>query len=386
MVTILKHDPRWVDVIAFNEHSGAIVKRKAPPFPSQSEVGEWTDDDDIRLKWWLASNYGIRGLRRDEMQGAVFIISDFNRYHEIKDYLNGLEWDGVKRLQHWLHGYLGAEPSEYHSLVGVKFLVAAVARVLNTPRPTFVKNVLILEGPQDAGKSTSARVLFEPWFTDAAFEIGSTDGMQIIRGQWGVELSELDSFSRAENTRSKSFFSRETDRYRNPYGKKPVDVVRQCVFIGSTNQATYLKDETGNARYWPVKIGRIDVDELRKDKAQLWAEAVHEFNSGTVWYVTAAERPIFEDEQERRYVGDAWEERIKSWLDGKVTGGAPAMPRDDCTSEDVLRGLGLDVRDWNLPNQQRVGKIMARLGWERQRKNTAEREWFYVRPKKKPTG
>ena len=380
IVLILRNDPAWQGVIAHNEFSGVTVKREKPPF-EQGELGEWSDMDDARLEYWLAEHYGLRRAPESALQRGVALAADANRYHEVRDYLNAIKWDGIPRLNCWLYAYLGAEQNEYATLVGTKYLVGAVARIMRSPLPVKMDNVLILEGAQGAGKSSAFKALFSPWFTDAAFEIGSTDGYQIIRGMWGVELAELDGFNRAEASKSKAFFSREQDRYRNPYGRKPVNVVRQCVFGGTVNHATYLKDDSGNRRYWPVTIGNIDIAELTADRDQLWAEAVQLYKDGAVWYVRAAESRIFEEQQDQRYVGDAWEERIVAWLEGKANSGADGVIDEASSSEILAKALHLETGKWTPAEQMRVGRIMARLNWKRKRSGSRDdRGWVYERP------
>lgn len=375
VVSILLNDDRWCEVIALDEFSGLVMKTKAPPF-DRGEVGEWMDIDDARLELWLAGVYGVRNMRSEAINKAVLLAADANRFHAVRDYLRGQKWDRSPRLRYWLAAYMGAAESDYTAAVGTKWMVGAVARAF---RPGCkMDNVLILEGEQGRMKSTALKTLFDPWFTDAQFEIGSTDGLQIIRGMWCVELAELDGFNRAEAARSKAFFTRTVDRYRNPYGRKPVNVARQGVFAGSVNHATYLKDDTGNRRYWPVTIGEIALEELRADRDQLWAEAVHLFEAGTEWWVRAAERELYEGEQDARYIGDAWETRIRSWLDRPDAGGV--RPERVTIAELMRHALSLEPGKWTLADQQRVGRIMARVGWPRKRSSAGSREWEYVRP------
>lgn len=375
VVMILRNDPAWHGVVAYNEFSGMVLKRELPPF-DRAELGEWSDLDDGRLELWLATAYGMRRVPENALQRGVALAADANRFHEVRDYLDALRWDGKERLQHWLHIYLGAEQSDYAAAAGSKYLIGAIARVMRSP--VKVDNVLILEGVQGAGKSSALKVLFHPWFTDAAFEIGSTDGYQIIRGMWGVELAELDGFNRAESSKSKGFFSRETDRYRNPYGRKPVNVPRQCVFAGSVNHATYLKDDTGNRRYFPVTVGYIALDDLQADRDQLWAEALMEYRKGTCWWLRAAETRLFDHEQDARYIGDAYEDRIRTWLDNVDADGRI----DEVNTGQILgKALSMEISKWTLTEQQRVGRIMARIGWPRKKKGGRDsREWVYVRP------
>lgn len=376
---ILRNDPKWAGVIAYDEFAGVIVKRKPPPF-EPSSAGEWMDIDDRRLALWLSINYGLLRVKRESIMDAVLMAGDQNRFHEVREYLEPLTWDRKPRLKHWLHAYIGAEDTEYTQAVGVKWMVGAVARVMRAPLETKMDNVLILEAKQGEGKSTAFKILFEPWFTDAAFEIGTPDGNMIIRGMWCVELAELDGYNRADASRSKAFFSRTSDRYRSPYGHRPITVVRQCVFAGSVNHSTYLKDDTGNRRYWAVAAGYIALAELREDRDQLWAEALHEYRAGTQWWVSSGETVMFTEQQEQRYIGDAYEDRIRAWLDEPdVENGGVKLLK--VTVRQILGScLRLEVAKWTLPEQQRVGRIMARIGWPREREPRGNREWVYRRP------
>jgi predicted P-loop ATPase len=386
LVKILRYDQRWQGVIAYDEFAGRIVKRKLPPF-EPSEIGEWMDIDDSRLQFWLDTHYGMLRVRGDVIEKAVLLTGDFNRFHEVREYLRSIKWDGKPRLKYWLHAYLGVPDSPYVQTVSVKWMVGAIARVMRAPRETKMDYVLVLEGVQDAGKSSALKILFDPWFTDAAFEIGSPDGNQIIRGNWGVELAEMDGYNRADSNRSKAFFSRQSDRYRNPYGRKPITVVRQMVFAGSINSTgTYLKDDTGNKRYWPVTVGYVDLDELRADRDQLWAEALVEYERGTIWWLAAGEKSMFVEEQDQRFVGDALEDKIRDWLEqpDDDLGGARRM---HVSTRDILtKCMHLEVGKWTPAEQQRVGRIMARTGWPRRRLGSGSREWVYMRPESNEPG
>jgi predicted P-loop ATPase len=177
-------------------------------------------------------------------------------------------------------------------------------------------HMLILEGPQGARKSTAIKVLAgEQWFTDELPELGSKDAAIHMQGVWIVEIAELDAMSRAEVSRIKAFLTRTTDRFRPPYGRYTIEVPRQCVFAGTVNLDTCLRDETGNRRFWPLRSGTIDIDALVSDREQLWAEAVHRFREGAIWWI---DDPALLAEaaaaQEARYQSDAWEDLIEHWL------------------------------------------------------------------------
>src|SRR5262249_52673601 len=157
--------------------------------------------------------------------------------------------------------YLGVDSSDYARAVGARRLISAVARIYEPGCQA--DHVLILEGPQGQGKSTALRTIGEPFYSDDIAELGTKDASLGTAGVWIVELPELYAMARAEVSKVKSFFSRRTDRFRPPYGRRMVEAHRQCVFAGSVNNDVYLKDETGGRRFWPLQCGRIDLDSLR---------------------------------------------------------------------------------------------------------------------------
>jgi putative DNA primase/helicase len=380
VVLILSEHPEWQGVIAMDRFSGRILKRK--PGPHGGDVGEWSDLDDIRTTLWLSSVYEFEPNEKIMIK-AVEAVAENNGFHEVQEYLNGLKWDGVPRVSKspgWLCAYLGAEETDYHFLAGMKFLISAVARIMIPGCKA--DHVLILEGMTGLGKSTSLQALFGKYFTDSPLRIGDREAAMMIRGVWGVELGELDSFNKAESTAAKQFFTQNDDRYRSPWGKRPATVKRQCVFSGSTNQTVYFKDETGNRRYWPIACTRADIAELKADRDQLWAEAVHLFRQGVPWHPSREENALFEEEQGKRMIRDAFEEKIREWLDDMDAGGA----RKRCTMSQILGGaLGLDAGRWTRAEQTRVGQVMSRIpGWSHKLVRIVEgsrdrREWVYVR-------
>jgi putative DNA primase/helicase len=366
--TILSNHHEWKGVIAQDDFAGRVMKRRAPPFPDGA-VGEWTDMDDLRCELWMSQRFGL-SVRPDIVMRAVLLEADKHHYHDVREYLEGLVHDGVPRVQLWPVTYLHATDSEYVRLAGMKWMVAAVARVMKPGCK--VDNVLILEGGQGWGKSTALQILAgKPWFTDAQIRLGEKDTYAIMSGKWIIELSELDSFNKADSSTAKGFFATETDRFRNFYGKRATDVHRQCVFAGSVNFDTYLKDESGNRRYWPIRVqGPVDQAALARDRDQLWAEAVRLYKQGTRWHVSDAEKHLFESEQAERYEGDVYESKIARHLDLVST----------VTMEEILADvLKLDTSKWTLPEQRRIGKAMKSLGWVRKRHTTGTRDWYYTK-------
>jgi len=365
---ILSNHEDWQGVIAQDDFAGRVVKRRAPPFPD-GEVGEWSDMDDLRCELWMSQKFGL-AVRPDIVMRAVLLEADKHHFHDVREYLDGLVHDGVPRVQQWPVTYLHATDSEYIRLAGMKWMVAAVARVMKPGCK--VDNVLILEGGQGWGKSTALQILAgKPWFTDAQIRLGEKDTYAIMSGKWIIELSELDSFNKADSSTAKGFFATETDRFRNFYGKRATDVHRQCVFAGSVNFDTYLKDESGNRRYWPIRVqGPVDTAALARDRDQLWAEAVRLYKQGTRWHVSESEKHLFEMEQAERYEGDVYESKIARHLDLTTT----------VTMEEILADvLKLDTSKWTLPEQRRIGKAMKSLGWIRKRHTTGTRDWYYTK-------
>ena len=370
---ILGNDERWGGVIGFNQFSSKTMKLRTPPYGGQP--GEWTDLDDMLATEWLAMEYGLM-VKSTTVLEAVSVTASKNSFHPVKRYLEGLEWDGTPRLKHWLYLAMGVKISQYSEKVAKRWMIGAVARVMKPGAK--VDNVLILEGIQGAGKSTALSILGGEWFMDTPFTLGDKEAFQMIRGKWIVELGELDAFNKADSTKAKQFFSASTDTFRESYGRRTADVPRQCVFAGTTNQEEYLKDTTGNRRYWPVVVTKVELEALREMRDQLWAEAVFCYQAGEPWWVSRDEAAVFEVEQDARYTMDAWEHKIRPWLEDYVG--------ENVTSDVVLGdALNLDFGHWGKPEQQRVGHIMHRLGWRRKRLKASDksgiRPWAYERPK-----
>jgi predicted P-loop ATPase len=179
------------------------------------------------------------------------------------------------------------------------------------------------------------------------------------RGVWGIEVSELDAMSRMEVSKIKAFITRTVDRFRPPYGSRIIESPRSCVFWGTTNAEGYLKDETGGRRFWPVKIGKIDIDQLLNDRDQLWAEAVVLFDANFPWWITKGEIQAHAENQQRaRYIGDPWDQVISDYVDSSLS--------SDVTVHDVLTGaLNLDIGRCGQPEMNRVARCLRSLGLSR---------------------
>jgi predicted P-loop ATPase len=400
VIVALSFDPAFAGRLAFDEFSQEVVVRQ--PLPWDATTGSfprpWLDADDTRSAEWLQ----LRGINVAPVviSRAVGAVAREQRIHPVRNWLDNLIWDGTPRIGTWTSTYLGAEPTPFNHTIGELWLISAVARIF---RPGVkADHMLILEGPQGARKSTAIKVLAgEEWFTDELPELGSKDAAIHMQGVWIVEIAELDAMSRAEVSRIKAFLTRTTDRFRPPYGRYTVEVPRQCVFAGTVNLDTYLRDETGNRRFWPLRCGTIDIEALARDRDQLWAEAVHRFREGAIWWIDdPALLAVAREEQDRRYQADAWEDLIEHWLTHetrRVNRGhagwddwqdeeveRPEPIRDVSVGEILQGALGIEPAKWTKSDQMRVSAYLKANGWERYQRReqggrAAPREWRYRR-------
>jgi predicted P-loop ATPase len=253
--------------------------------------------------------------------------------------------------------------------------------------------VLILEGPQGLKKSTALMTLAEPWFTDRLSDLGSKDAAMETKGVWVIEVAELDTMTRAEVGAIKAFISRTHDRFRPPYGKRLVDLPRQCIFAGSVNpEGGYLKDATGGRRFWPVLCTTIDIDRLRADRDQLWAEARDRFRRGEPWWLdTLGLNAAATEEQENRYQAEAWEEPIRHYIEHEVQwnengyGDRKAysvrrqQPLTTVAVAEVLEhALGIEPGRWSQIDQNRVSRCLVSMGFVRRKlRHDGRRQWRY---------
>ena len=205
------------------------------------------------------------------------------RFHPVQHYPNKLVCDGEVRLPTWLATHLGVDASPYAAEIGRTFSTAMVARILQPGCKS--DHMLVLEGPQGARKSAACSVLGGTWFSDSLPDVNDwKDTCRHLDRKWLIEVAEMSAMSKTETASFKAFVTRQAERFRPSYGRKEVVRPRQCVFIGTTNKSTYLRDETGGRRFWPVRVGAIDIDGLMADRDQLFAEAVHRLKSGEKWW------------------------------------------------------------------------------------------------------
>jgi predicted P-loop ATPase len=190
-----------------------------------------------------------------------------------------------------------------------------------------------------------------------------------VRAAWCIEVAELAAMTRGEIERVKAFITREVDRFRPSYGRRVIEVPRQSVFVGSTNTLVYLKDETGNRRFWPIKCGVINTDAIKRDRDQLWAEAVTLFDAGQPWWLADAAAVTEANEQQAdRYQEDPWQQPIQKYCEG----------HPDISIEEILSDvLGIERAKWGQAEQNRIARCLVRMNWERYRVSKPPRPWRY---------
>ncbi len=353
-----------------NEFSGRIIHGDDLPWGSRagSEIG---DEAILLMKDWMSRSYRLE-VTKEKLFEAVTVVAHTNRFHPVREYLSMLEWDGESRVESWLKDYCAADaPEPYLSEVSRKFMVALVTRIYEPGRK--FDYMLVLEGPkQGEGKSRTVEALASPtWAGRANFQMDHKDLVMALRGKWIVEMSELAGFSSKETETVKAFIAERVDEIRVPYGHLPERYPRQCGFIGTTNKEKYFTDETGNRRYWPVKVmGSCDVEGLEGVRDQLFAEAkwIYDNMGEDLWLagdVDAQARAYQKDRMEHDILGD----QIGEFL---IAQGAETEARERLLDPHAFKmtdlfkaatfggGPGLD----HSPQmQRRVGKILRGLGY-----------------------
>lgn len=286
IILILENDPALAGHIVHDLFTGMDSAKDGLPW--NKNANQWTDTDDANLRVWLEKHYDITG--KEKIADALTAVLTRHSYHPIRDYLSGLTWDGVPRLDRIIIDYMGAEDSELNRAMSRKHFVAAVARVFN-PGCKY-DYCLIMSGAEGIGKSTLLRVMGGRWFNDSITTLEGKEGMEQLRRAWVVELGELSSIKRSDVEQVKAHLSKQVDIYRAAYARRVLEHPRQCVFCGTTNEALFLKGDTGNRRFWVIPVVaelrkyRDWSEAIRRDRDQLWAEAVHYYKQGEPLYLS----------------------------------------------------------------------------------------------------
>ena len=332
------------------------------------EGRQWDDYLTLRLTEILQNKYpGMRRISKDIVDQAVTLYAHTNQRNCLTDWLESLQWDQIPRLDSWLIEYCGATENAFTREAGRCWLLAAVLRAF-TPGSKF-DHCLVLEGPQGIGKSTALSILSNGWFNELN-KFDGKDAVEALESTWIVELCELDGMKKADIEGVKRFLTTQRDKYRPAYGRHVVDLPRSCVFAGTTNEDSYLRDPTGNRRFWPIKCSKIEIEKLRKDRDVLIAEAVVRYRNGEKLLMHQEASQQATVEQEQRYTGDAWDAPIAEYISTK----------QEVSMADIFENvLGFEQKgQWKRTDEIRIGRIFKTLGWGRERvQRDGKRRYIY---------
>lgn len=351
--------------LALNVWTEDIIFTSPAPWHDPDErVHYWDDVESARFKFYMGRERRFEP-KSQNIEEALVTVGRQQKFHPIKRELESYEWDGELRIKDWLVKYLGAEDLSYSRQVGLKLLVAAVKRIYE-PGCKF-DYIVVLEGAQGIGKSRAIQILGGEYYGDIDINLHDKDTIEVMRRLWIIEASEMETHRKNETTAMKAFLSRNVDMFRVPYARRAKSFPRQSVFIGTINpehdeDIGWLKDTTGNRRYWPIRCGVINIEGLRRVRNQLWAEALIAYRKGTAIH--------FEDmslekqatiEQAKRMGSDPWFERIREWL---YTGFA--KEKTVVTASQIFCDcLGGRFATITRIEQRRIADILRAMKWEK---------------------
>ena len=390
LTLILENDPNLKGVV-FNQLLDGMEIKGEVPWNHPSKF--WRDADDAQLISYVDAHYGTFSARNYDI--AVTKVADDRAYHPIREFIESLpEWDQVPRVDTLLVDYLGASDTAYVRAVTRKTLCAAISRVLR-PGCKF-DSMLVLNGPQGVGKSTLIAKLAGEWFSDS-LNLGDTKdktAAEKLQGYWILEIGELAGLKKAEVETLRSFLSRQNDIYRAAFGKRATPHLRQCVFFGTTNaESGYLRDTTGNRRFWPVKTpgsGKKQSWNLTHEEIlQIWAEALVYVRQGEKLYLSAEMDALAKDEQREAMESDEREGLVREYLDtllperwaemdlferrnylsGSDFGGLQekgTVQRTSVSNMEIwCECFGKERANLRRTDSNELTGILARLGWKR---------------------
>lgn len=323
VVIILNNDPKLRGRFYHDEFANRASVRLPLPWepekPGPYRERPWADEDDAGLRYYIEKTYGITG--KDRIYDGMAVYATNHKENKIRDYLRGLTWDRVPRLDTLLIDYFGALDTAYTRAVTRKTFSAGVARVL-TPGVKF-DSMLILSGPQGIGKTTLFRYMGRGWHLDGLTTFEGKEAAELIQGYWIIEAGELTGLNKSEMNTVKQFLSRTDDVYRIPYSRRTGTFPRTCIIVGTTNDTEFLKDRTGNRRFWPVDLYEQEptkdvFTQLPDEVDQIWAEALVRWQCGEKLYLegTAASEALVQQEEHQE--SDPREGIIREFLERKI--------------------------------------------------------------------
>lgn len=372
----LRVDPALRELVRYNDFSQRIDKLR--PAPWSDDVGPWLPMDDLRLANYCAERHGLLVGNPITIEQAVLMAAQDFRYNPVRDSFESVEWDGIERCKYWMIECLGATDDEYVEKASEYFLISMAARVFDPGCQ--MDYMLVLQGGQGEGKSSVLQVLGGDLYAGGSFRIGDKDALQALQGRLIFNFNELDALSRGETSAIKGFITERTDHFRPPYAKNFQAFPRNCVLTGDTNQGEFLRDATGDRRFWVVHCSQIDVDKLRVWRAQLLAEATHLYKTGARRYPDKAEeKRLFFPEQDKWKFIDVWHDALSRYVNStelvegfegcQTESGGPLENHERSffsTHELLTKALRIDVGKIDRAGtmQRSVGNAMKLLEFE----------------------
>lgn len=388
IVRIMLNDPRLKKGIGGTDlFAQKPVKTGSLPWWKYNPCDStWNDTDDASLRYYLEKVYQI--VAKGKVDDATAYVQERNSFHPVRDYLESLEWDGRPRLDTLFIDYLGSEDNAYTRAVARKAFTAAVARIYTPGCKMDYMPVLV--GHQGIGKSHMLSILGGEWFSDSITTINGKEGYEALHGSWVIEWSELSAAKKADIEAMKQFISKRDDRYRKAYARRVTDNPRQCVFFGTTNDDEFLRDYTGNRRFWPIntdirRAKKVVFEDLPKERDQIWAEAKQRFIDGEQLFLQGEALTGAEQMQDQHTYRSVREDMVRDYLERKLPEGWKDMdiyariqwledPKNEGTIErtrvclleiwcEVLNGA---KNRFTNTDQRELKAIMDHIGWIRE--------------------
>jgi len=365
----------WYD--SFRER--ILTTWRAPERPR-----EWTDDDDACLLVHLQRTLSWHKLSLSAMRDGFRAFLQNRRRNPLTEYLDALMWDGIERLPTFLTDAYDTPYDAYHQAVGRCWLMSMVRRAFYPGCQ--VDTIPVLEGAQGIRKSTSLEILGGEFYVSLPRGFGDVEFLQVMEGCWLGEIPDMASFRGRDLEHIKAFITIREDRYRRKYARHAVTRPRQCVFAATDNTGDWNGDVTGARRFWPFVCKTVNIDYLKANRDQLFAEAVVRVRRGELHYDVPMGDQI--EQAEARRHGDAWEELIDRYVHelpksdhGETYWIKRAEPLTELGVNDILQNaLGIPTGRWDRAAQMRVAKALQALGWRRSRREThGIRRWAYVK-------
>jgi predicted P-loop ATPase len=395
---ILRNDPVLKGKLGYDVFAEKPKLRGDVPWRPKGSVHTegrgtlWIDLDEAGIRWYTQTRWKFRS--ENDLRNALEMVFHDNEFHPVRDYLNSLTWDGVERLDTVFIRHLGAEDNAYVRQATRKWMCGAVARVMR-PGCKFDQALVLNSKQQGLGKSTFVRMISNGWSNDSAVNMNDKEGYGVLHGSWIIELAELSSTKRSDVETVKTFISKCEDTYRPPYGKHVQNFPRQCVFYGTTNETEYLKDRTGNRRFWTIDVEQVmDFDAIEAERDQLWAEAVVRWKAGerlwltdpdvvAIWQSDLAAHTV-QDELEGQLIEyldtplpDGWDnmgpDLKRDWIQGLIPGAGrgtvPRMQVSLCEIRHEMMGENRRDKGGNDLTSRRIANIINNLtGWRKLKK------------------